>query len=113
MFGFPGAQILDITEQHAHEQQLEAAKAEVEAIFDAVRVGLVLIGPDGRYLRMNRRHAEALDVAHPNGHGGAAGGSLLAHQIGDPASHHAGQLVVIGDDNGSDSFYRHSAPQGQ
>lgn len=73
-------QILDITEQQAREEQLEAARAEVEreqqtleAIFEAVRVGLVLIGPDGRYVRMNRRHAEALDVAHPNGHGGAAG----------------------------------------
>lgn len=73
-------QILDVSEQHAREEQLEAAKAEVErerqtleAIFDAVRVGLVLVSPDGQYLRMNRRHAEALDVAHPNGHGGSAG----------------------------------------
>lgn len=58
-------QILDITEQQVREEQLEA-------IFEAVRVGLVLIGPDGRYLRMNRRHAEALDVAHPEGHDGRA-----------------------------------------
>ncbi|GAA4376263.1 sensor histidine kinase [Nocardioides caricicola] len=60
------AQILDITEQQVREEQLEA-------IFDAVRVGLVLIGPDGRYVRMNRRHAQALDVAHPDGHHGRAG----------------------------------------
>lgn len=68
-------QILDITAQYTREEQLEAAKADIErerntleAIFEAVRVGLVLVGPDGEYLRMNRRHAEALAIAHPDGH---------------------------------------------
>jgi len=72
-------QILDITAQYTREEQLEAAKAEIErerqmleAIFEAVRVGLVLVGPDGEYLRMNRRHAEALAIAHPDGHEGRA-----------------------------------------
>jgi two-component system phosphate regulon sensor histidine kinase PhoR len=60
------SQILDITEQRAHEEQLEA-------VFDAVGVGLLLIGPDGRYLRMNRRHAETMNVPFPEGHEGTAG----------------------------------------
>lgn len=73
-------QILDITEQQAREEQLEAAREEVErerqmleTVFETVGVGLLLIGPDGRYLRMNRRHVEAMKMAHPNGHDSIAG----------------------------------------
>lgn len=74
------SQILDITEQRAYEQRLKAATAEaererqvLEAIFETVSVGLLLIGPDGTYERMNRRHAETLAIPFPDGHAGAAG----------------------------------------
>ncbi len=74
------SQILDVTEQIEHEQRLEAARAEVErehqrleAIFEAVSVGLLLIDSDGRYERMNRRHRETLPLAFPDGHKGEAG----------------------------------------
>ena len=74
------AQILDVTEQREHEERLEAASAEIErehqtleAIFETVSVGLLLIGSDGRYERMNRRHREAMTPAFPDGHVGEAG----------------------------------------
>ncbi|MEO5664765.1 MAG: ATP-binding protein [Nocardioides sp.] len=74
------SQILDVSEQYEHEQRLEAARAEVEhehntleAIFEAVSVGLLLIGRDGRYERMNRRHRETLSLPFPDGHRGEAG----------------------------------------
>jgi two-component system phosphate regulon sensor histidine kinase PhoR len=74
------SQILDVTEQRDHEQRLEAAHAEIEhehqtleAIFEAVSVGLLLIGSDGRYERMNRRHRETMNVPFPDGHDGEAG----------------------------------------
>ncbi|WP_426244672.1 ATP-binding protein [Nocardioides sp. LHG3406-4] len=74
------SQVLDVTEQHKNEQRLEAARAEVEhehqtleAIFEAVSVGLLLIGSDGRYERMNRRHRETMHLPFPDGHGGEAG----------------------------------------
>lgn len=74
------SQILDVTEQRAYEQRLKAATAEaererqaLEAIFETVSVGLLLIGPDGTYERMNRRHAETLEIPFPDGHEGAAG----------------------------------------
>ena len=74
------SQILDVTEQRAHEERLEAASAELErehqtleAIFEAVSVGLLLIGRDGRYERMNRRHRETMSLPFPDGHDGEAG----------------------------------------
>lgn len=74
------SQILDVTEQREKEQRLEAATAEVEreretleAIFETVGVGLLLIGPDGHYERMNRRHLETLHLPFPEGHAGEAG----------------------------------------
>ena len=74
------SQILDVTEQRNHEDRLEAARAEVErehqtleAIFEAVSVGLLLIGSDGRYERMNRRHRETMHLPFPDGHDGEAG----------------------------------------
>jgi two-component system phosphate regulon sensor histidine kinase PhoR len=74
------SQILDVTEQRDHEERLEAARAEVErehqtleAIFEAVSVGLLLIGRDGRYERMNRRHRETMNLPFPDGHHGEAG----------------------------------------
>ena len=74
------SQILDVTEQSENEARLQRATAEVErerqtleAIFDTVRVGLLLIGPDGRYERMNKRHAETMRIPFPEGHSGSAG----------------------------------------
>ena len=60
-------QVLDVTEQQRHEERLEAgprrgrARAPLlEAIFETVSVGLLLISSDGRYERMTRRHRETM-----------------------------------------------------
>lgn len=73
-------QFLDITEQHASEARLAVAHRELdrerrtlEAIFDTVDVGLLLLRPDGSYQRMNRRHAETMRLQYPEGHHGRAG----------------------------------------
>lgn len=74
------SQILDVTEQRDHEERLAAASAAVErerqtleAIFETVSVGLLLIGSDGRYERMNRRHRDTMSLPFPDGHDGEAG----------------------------------------
>lgn len=74
------SQILDVTEHQEQAERLKAAHADVErerqaleAIFETVGVGLLLIGQDGRYERTNRRHQEAIRVAFPDGHAGEAG----------------------------------------
>jgi two-component system phosphate regulon sensor histidine kinase PhoR len=74
------SQILDVTEQHDYQERLEAVNAEIErehqtleAIFEAVSVGLLLIGRDGHYERMNRRHRETMSLPFPEGHDGEAG----------------------------------------
>lgn len=74
------SQILDMTEHREHEERLAAASAAVEhehqtleAIFETVSVGLLLIGSDGRYQRMNRRHRETMSLPFPDGHVGEAG----------------------------------------
>lgn len=73
-------QFLDNTEQHESEARLALANRELdrerrtlEAIFDTVDVGLLLLGPDGSYQRMNRRHAETMSLQYPDGHHGRAG----------------------------------------
>jgi len=73
-------QFLDITEQHASEARLAAAnraleceRRTLETIFDTVDIGLLLLGPDGSYERMNRRHAETMSLQYPDGHHGMAG----------------------------------------
>jgi two-component system phosphate regulon sensor histidine kinase PhoR len=60
------SQVLDITAAERERQSLEA-------IFETVSVGLLLIGRDGRYERMNRRHEETLKLPFPDGHDGEAG----------------------------------------
>ena len=74
------AQVLDVTQQRQHEERVEAARAEaireqqaLAAIFETVSVGLLLIGTDGRYERMNRRHRDTLTLTFPEGHRGQAG----------------------------------------
>ncbi|CAN5490835.1 hypothetical protein BH11ACT8_BH11ACT8_18710 [soil metagenome] len=78
------SQILDVTEQHEAEEKLTAANDEaqrerqtLEAIFETVSVGLLLIGSDGSYQKMNRRHAQTMSLPYPDGHDGLAG------QLGD------------------------------
>jgi two-component system, OmpR family, phosphate regulon sensor histidine kinase PhoR len=44
-----------------------------EAIFDTVEVGLLLLDSSGRYIGMNRRHQEFIDIGYPDGHDGFAG----------------------------------------
>ncbi|MFC6043806.1 ATP-binding protein [Nocardioides hankookensis] len=60
------SQVLDITAAERERQSLEA-------IFETVTVGLLLIGPDGRYERMNCRHQETMQLPFPDGHEGEAG----------------------------------------
>jgi len=74
------SQILDVSEQHEFEQRLQEAKAEIEhernaleAIFETVSVGLLLIDAEGRYERMNRQHEETMRLPFPDGHDGRAG----------------------------------------
>jgi two-component system phosphate regulon sensor histidine kinase PhoR len=74
------SQILDVTEQQAYAERLKALNAEkdrdhqtLEAVFETVGVGLLLIGPDGHYERMNRRHLESMHLPFPAGHEGEAG----------------------------------------
>ncbi|MCD4533323.1 ATP-binding protein [Nocardioides sp. cx-169] len=81
------SQILDVTDQHQQEERLRRANADLErerqaleAIFETVGVGLLLIGPDGRYERMNRRHEETMRLPFPDGHDGHAG--QLGHVYG-------------------------------
>ena len=64
------AQVVDLTE-------LEHERRTLEAIFETVDVGLLLIDDEGRYQRMNRRHAESMLMPFPDGHAGMAG------QLGD------------------------------
>ncbi|WP_244928254.1 PAS domain-containing sensor histidine kinase [Nocardioides sp. W7] len=82
------SQILDVSEQHEFEQRLQAAKAEIEhernaleAIFETVTVGLLLIDRDGHYERMNRRHEETMRLPFPEGHRGAAGQLGHVYQV--------------------------------
>ncbi|WP_182524936.1 sensor histidine kinase [Nocardioides dongkuii] len=74
------SQILDVSEQQEYEQRLQQANAEIEherqaleAIFETVSVGLLLIDADGNYARMNRRHQETMSLPFPEGHEGRAG----------------------------------------
>lgn len=60
----------------AREERRRAARSEIEredrkleAIFDAVDVGLLLLDRDGRYVWMNRRHEETMCLPFPDGHG--------------------------------------------
>jgi two-component system, OmpR family, phosphate regulon sensor histidine kinase PhoR len=74
------SQVLDVTEHVAYAERIAAVHAEqerdhqtLEAVFETVGVGLLLIGPDGHYERMNRRHLESMHLPFPGGHEGEAG----------------------------------------
>jgi two-component system, OmpR family, phosphate regulon sensor histidine kinase PhoR len=73
------SQVLDVTERRESDARFrEATEAAVrdrqtlEAIFETVGVGLLLIGPTGRYERMNRRQVKAMELPFPEGHPGSA-----------------------------------------
>ncbi|MDE0778305.1 MAG: ATP-binding protein [Nocardioides sp.] len=73
-------QLLDVTEQRRHEELLADALDVItrqrrmsQAILDTVDVGLLLIDREGRYEDYNRRHADFLDLAFPDGHRGWSG----------------------------------------
>lgn len=77
-------QLIDVTQQRTHEQQLADALAVItrqrqlsRAILDTVDVGLLLIDRHGSYEEFNRRHADLLALAFPEGHRGRSG------QLGD------------------------------
>ena len=74
------SQVLDVTAQHDLERQMAVVTATIElqsrmvqAVYDSVDVGLVLIDRAGHYDRINRRHQDFIDLAFPDGHLGEAG----------------------------------------
>ncbi|HXH77253.1 sensor histidine kinase [Nocardioides sp.] len=74
------SQILDVTAQHEFEGRIAVAHATIElqsrmvqAVYDSVDVGLLLIDRSGHYDRMNRRHEDFIGLAFPDGHLGQAG----------------------------------------
>jgi two-component system, OmpR family, phosphate regulon sensor histidine kinase PhoR len=127
------SQILDVTEQRENEERLREATAEVErerqtleAFFETVGVGLLLIDGEGRYERMNRRHQETIGIPFPDGHAGTAGqlghvyyldGKTLMGRE-DMPSYRASQgeefddyTYWVGDDPGTRAAYSTSARQ--
>jgi two-component system phosphate regulon sensor histidine kinase PhoR len=54
-------------------EELEHQRLFSRAILDTVDVGLVLLDKDGGYRAMNRRHADFMRLAFPEGHDGRAG----------------------------------------
>ncbi len=74
------SQIIDVTAQREYELRIAAAnrlighqRRMLEAVYDTVDVGLVLIDREGHYEGMNRRHHDFMALAFPDGHGGVAG----------------------------------------
>jgi PAS domain S-box-containing protein len=74
------SQIVDLTERHAFAERLEAAERAIEseqrkvdAVFDSVAVGLLLLDKDGSYQGYNARHQTYMDLAFPGGHHGRVG----------------------------------------
>ncbi len=73
-------QLLDVTRQRDHEDELAEALEQIlrqrrtaQAILDTVGVGLLLIDRDGRFEESNKRHANLLKLAYPEGHLGVSG----------------------------------------
>lgn len=73
-------QLIDVTAQRTHEHELAEALETItrqrqlsRAILDTVDVGLLLIDRHGTYEESNRRHADFLRLAFPDGHHGRSG----------------------------------------
>src|SRR5690242_19759291 len=90
------SQIVDLSERQAFVDRLDAAEAAAEAerrtaqaIFEGVAVGLLRIDAEGRYVAMNARHREFLELAFPGGHHGQAGQTGFAFDAEQrPLAHH-------------------------
>ncbi|MCR6033545.1 hypothetical protein GGQ22_19220 [Nocardioides sp. zg-579] len=54
-------------------EQVEHQRRVSEATLDTVDVGLVLLDEAGSYVAINRRHADFMTLAYPDGHAGRAG----------------------------------------
>ena len=75
------AQIVDLSERRAlrgsarvrTRTRSTSSVAGLEAVFDTVAVGLLLLDADGNHRLRNARHRELLDLAFPAGHDGQAG----------------------------------------
>lgn len=69
--------------------KVERQRRLTEAIVQTVDVGLLALGPDGRYESMNPRHREYLQLAFPEGHAGRAGqlGDVFAADNETPLDH--------------------------
>jgi signal transduction histidine kinase len=66
--------IADAMEQvRVQADTIEHQRRVSQAIFDTVDVGLLLLGSDGQYVGMNRRHQEFMALSYPDGHQGRAG----------------------------------------
>jgi two-component system, OmpR family, phosphate regulon sensor histidine kinase PhoR len=73
-------QLIDVTPQRTHEEELAEALDAVtrqkqlsRAILDTVDVGLLLIDRFGHYEAFNRRHEDLLRLSFPGGHHGRSG----------------------------------------
>lgn len=64
---------LGVEQAQAQHSELAHQRRMSDAIFDTVDVGLLLLDRDGGYVRMNRRHAQFIDLGYPAGHDGHAG----------------------------------------
>ncbi|GGO78875.1 hypothetical protein [Nocardioides deserti] len=51
-------------------ETVEHQRRVSEATLDTVDVGLVLLGRDGEYVAINRRHEDFMALAYPDGHAG-------------------------------------------
>lgn len=61
-------------------QVIEHQRRFADAILDTVDVGLVLLDGNGAYQTMNRRHADFMRLAFPEGHAGQAGQLGLVYE---------------------------------
>jgi PAS domain S-box-containing protein len=82
------SQVVDLSERQAFVDRLDAAEAAADAerrtaqaIFEGVAVGLLQIDAEGRYVAMNGRHREFLELAFPEGHLGRAGQTGFAYDV--------------------------------
>ncbi|MCW2738580.1 sensor histidine kinase [Nocardioides sp.] len=83
------SQIADLTERQAFverldavEEALDSGQRQVNALFESVSVGLLLVEADGRYSASNRCQRELLDIAFPTGHLGRAGQTGFVYDAG-------------------------------
>ncbi|MDN4174443.1 HAMP domain-containing sensor histidine kinase [Nocardioides sp. SOB77] len=62
-------------------EQVEHQRRVSAATLDTVDVGLVLLDEHGRYVAVNRRHADFMALAYPAGHAGRAGQLGLVYDV--------------------------------